>query len=89
MAFDDANLHPLATRKGHTVWRYDTPDLATDVDTTDYFLDAVSKVGLRDFIQANTNSGGTNSSGMFIVVANSGASIDTANLSSFGLANAD
>jgi hypothetical protein len=42
-----------------------------------------------DFIMANTNTGGTVQSGMFIVKSNTGTVVDTANFADLGALNGD
>jgi hypothetical protein len=42
-----------------------------------------------DFIVANTNTGGTILSGVFVVKSNTGTVVDTANILDFGALNTD
>jgi hypothetical protein len=89
MAYDSNNLSALTYANGFTLWHYKTPDAATDVDTTGYFNDAYNMLRVGDFIFANTNVGGTISSGVFIVASNVGGVVDVSNITGFGPANSD
>jgi hypothetical protein len=89
MAYDPNNLSALSYANGFTLWRYKTPDLSADIDTTGYFNEAANMLRIGDFIMANTAINATVSSGVFIVRANSEIGVDVANISSFGLANTD
>jgi hypothetical protein len=89
MAYAPNNLSALAYANGFTLWHYKTPDLALEVDTAGYFNAAATMLRAGDFIMANTNTGGTVQSGMFIVKSNTGAVVDTANIADFGALNSD
>lgn len=89
MAYAPKNLSALAYANGFTLWHYKTPDPAQDVDTAGYFNGAAAMLRPGDFIMANTNTGGTVQSGMFIVRSNTGAVVDTANIADFGPLNTD
>jgi hypothetical protein len=89
MAYAPKNLSALAYANGFTLWHYKTPDPALQVDTAGYFNSAATMLRAGDFIMANTNTGGTVQSGMFIVRSNTGTVVDTANIADFGSINTD
>jgi hypothetical protein len=89
MAYAPKNLSALAYANGFTLWHYKTADPAIQVDTTGYFNGAATMLRAGDFIMANTNTGGTVQSGMFIVRSNTGTVIDTANIADLGSVNTD
>jgi hypothetical protein len=89
MAYAPKNLSALAYANGFTLWHYKTPDPALQVDNAGYFNGAVTMLRAGDFIMANTNTGGTVQSGMFIVKSNTGTVVDVANIADFGSLNTD
>jgi hypothetical protein len=89
MAYAPKNLSALAYANGFTLWHYKTTDPALQVDTTGYFNGAATMLRAGDFIMANTNTGGTVQSGMFIVRSNTGTVVDTANIADLGSVNTD
>lgn len=89
MAYSPKNLSALAYANGFTLWHYKTPDQAFQVDNAGYFNGAVTMLRAGDFIMANTNTGGTVQSGMFIVKSNTGTVVDVANIADFGSLNTD
>ncbi|MGC1953945.1 MAG: hypothetical protein WA970_15530 [Gammaproteobacteria bacterium] len=89
MAYAPKNLSALAYANGFTLWHYKTADPALQVDTTGYFNGAATMLRAGDFIMANTNTGGTVQSGMFIVRSNTGTVVDTANIADLGSVNTD
>jgi hypothetical protein len=89
MAYSPKNLSALAYANGFTLWHYKTTDPALEVDTAGYFNSAVTMLRAGDFIMANTNTGGTMQSGMFIVKSNTGTVVDVANVADFGSVNTD
>jgi hypothetical protein len=89
MAYASKNLSALAYANGFTLWHYKTADPALQVDTTGYFNGAATMLRAGDFIMANTNTGGTVQSGMFIVRSNTGTVVDTANIADLGSVNHD
>jgi outer membrane protein assembly factor BamB len=89
MAYDASNLSALTYANGFTLWHYKTPDPALQVDTAGYFNSAATMLRAGDFIMANTNTGGTVQSGMFIVRSNTGTVVDTANIADLGSDNTD
>lgn len=56
--FKARNLRVLAYVNGFTLWHYITPDVAADVDTLGYFVDARDMLRVGDIIIANTNRDG-------------------------------
>jgi hypothetical protein len=89
MAYNANNLSALAYANGFTLWHYKTIDPAVTVDTAGYFNGATTMLRAGDFIMANTNTGGTVQSGMFVVKSNTGAVVDTANIADFSALNSD
>ena len=89
MAYAPKDLSALAYANGFTLWHYKTADPALQVDTTGYFNGAATMLRAGDFIMANTNTGGTVQSGMFIVRSNTGTVVDTANIADLGSVNTD
>ena len=89
MAYSSKNLSALAYANGFTLWHYKTPDLALEVDTAGYFNGAATMLRAGDFIMANTNTGGTVQSGMFIVKSNNGTVVDVGNIADLGSVNTD
>lgn len=89
MAFKLKDLSVLAYANGFTLWHYKTADLDTDVDTANYFAEAVDMLRVGDMIFANTNTGATASGGIFRVVSNTGTAVDVANMTVVGTANTD
>jgi hypothetical protein len=89
MAYAPKNLSALAYANGFTLWHYKTTDLPAEVDTAGYFNGAATMLRSGDFIMANTNTGGTVQSGMFIVTSNTGTVVDIANIADFGALNTD
>jgi hypothetical protein len=89
MAYSPKNLSALAYANGFTLWHYKTPDPALEVDTAGYFNGAVTMLRAGDFIMANTNTGGTLQSGMFIVKSNTGTVVNVANIADFGSLDTD
>jgi len=72
-----------------SLWAFSTTDGSSIVDTTGYFDEVANQLRVGDFVLANTSTGGTVSSGMYMVRSNTGAVVDVANITSFGLANTD
>jgi hypothetical protein len=89
MAYAPKNLSALAYANGFTLWHCKTPDLPAEVDTSGYFNGAATMLRTGDLIMANTNTGGTVQSGMFIVKSNTGTVVDTANFADLGALNGD
>lgn len=89
MAYNAKNLSVLAYANGFTLWHYTTTDLATAVDGAGYFSGATDMVRVGDMILANTDTGGANATGVFVVAANAGGVVDAANMVPFNGANTD
>jgi len=89
MAYNPNHLSALAYANGFTLWHYRTPDPAVTVDTAGYFNGATTMLRAGDFIMANTNTGGTVQSGVFVVKSNTGTVVDTANISDWSALNTD
>jgi hypothetical protein len=89
MAYAPKDLSALAYANGFTLWHYKTPDPALQVDTAGYFNGAATMLRAGDFIMANTNTGGTVQSGVFIVKTNTGTVVDVSNLADLGALNTD
>ena len=87
--FKARNLSVLAYANGFTLWHYITPDLATDVDTSNYFSEARDMLRTGDFIIANTNRDATMSGGMFVVASAGAAGVDVRDMTAIGSANTD
>jgi hypothetical protein len=87
MAFKLKDLSVLAYANGFTLWHYRTADPDTEVDDTDYFLEAIDMLRPGDMILANTGEGTAPKGGIFRVVANTGTSIDAANMTEVGATN--
>ena len=89
MAYNAKNLSVLAYANGFTLWHYTTADAATAVDNSGYFNGAADMVRVGDMILANTDTGGSYASGVFVVAANSGSVVDVANMAQFNGSNTD
>ena len=89
MAYDPNSLSALAYANGFTLWHYRTPDAAGAVDTTGYFNAAANMLRIGDFILANTATGGTIQSGVFIVNSNAGGVVDVSDITTFGDSDGD
>jgi hypothetical protein len=90
MAYDSKSLSVLAYANGFTLWHYSTTESAATADTSGYFNGAADMLRVGDMILANTDTGGaTPGAGLFVVVTNVANTVDVANLTPFGSANAD
>ena len=89
MAFRAKDLSSLTYANGFTLWHYRSTDIATDIDTTGYFNPAAAMVRVGDFLLVNTNTGGTSSHGIMVVVANANGVVDVANLTNVAATNTD
>ena len=89
MAYLSKSLSVLAYANGFTLWHYATIDLAIDVDTAGYFNDAAGLLRVGDMIMANVDTDGTPQSGIFVVNANDGTTVDTANMTQLDSADTD
>lgn len=84
MAFQSKDLSVLAYANGFTLWHYATTDVGSDVDTAGYFNDASDMVRVGDMMLANVDTDGTPASGIYLVNANSGGTVDIADLTAVG-----
>jgi hypothetical protein len=89
MAYLAKNLSVLAYANGFTLWHYTTPDTAATVDTAGYFNDAALVLRVGDMIFANVETGGTMKGGLFLVNANSGGTVDVADMTGIGGTDTD
>jgi len=89
MAYNAKNLSVLAYANGFTLWHYTTADAATAVDSSGYFNGATDMVRVGDMILANSDTGASYASGVFVVAANSGGTVDVANMTQFNGSNTD
>lgn len=89
MSYLSRDLSVLAYANGFTLWHYSTPDAHTAVRAAGYFNAASHMLRLGDMILANTGVGGTPVSGIFLVNANAGGTVDTADLTQVGTADTD
>ncbi len=89
MAYLSKNLSVLAYSNGFTLWHYTTPDTATTVDTSGYFNAASDMVRVGDMILANTDTGASIATGVFVVASNTASVVDVANLTQMNSTNTD
>ncbi|MBP7337368.1 hypothetical protein [Niveispirillum sp.] len=89
MSYLPRDLSVLAYANGFTLWHYSTPDAHTAVRAAGYFNAASHMLRLGDMILANTGVGGTPVSGIFLVNANAGGTVDTADVTQVGTADTD
>lgn len=89
MAFQSKDLSVLAYANGFTLWHYTTTDIATDIDTTNYFNTAANMIRVGDMIMANVDTDGTPAAGLFLVNTNSSGVVDVSDLTTFGAADTD
>lgn len=90
MAFNKDNLSLVNySGNGFHIWHYTSTDAADAIDTSGYFNLASSEMNIGDVIFANTATGGTAVYGIFVVRANSGGTVDVANMVSFSGSNTD
>jgi hypothetical protein len=89
MAFQSKNLSVLAYANGFTLWHYTTTDLAADVDSAGYFNAAADMVRVGDMILANVDTLGTPASGIYLVNANAGGTVDAADMTAVGGTDTD
>ncbi len=89
MAFQSNDLSVLAYANGFTLWHYTTTDTAGEVDTAGYFNNAADMIRVGDMIMANADTDGTPASGIFLVNANSGGTVDVADMTAVGGTDTD
>ena len=80
MSYQSRDLSVLAYANGFTLWHYTTTDSAADVDSAGYFNGASDMIRVGDMIMANVDTGGTPASGIFLVTANAGGTVDVADM---------
>lgn len=78
MAFNRDNLARLGTANSNAgaLWMYKTADTIADVNTADYFLDAIDEIKLNDVIFVVSSTGGTPVVTITYCNANNGTAID-------------
>ena len=89
MAYVSKNLSVLAYSNGFTLWHYTTTDAATTVDTSGYFNSAADMVRIGDMVLANTDTGNSYATGIFVVASNTGGVVDVANMTQVNSSNTD
>jgi len=90
MAFTKSNLSLVSySGNGFHIWHYTSTDAATTIDGAGYFNNASSEMNVGDVIFANTDTGGTPVYGIFVVNANSGGTVDVANIVSLSGTDSD
>ena len=89
MAYVSKNLSVLAYSNGFTLWHYTTTDTATTVDTSGYFNSAADMVRVGDMILANTDTGNSYATGIFVVASNGNGVVDVANMTQVNSSNTD
>jgi hypothetical protein len=81
MAFVYTDLSCIGSGNGFKLWAYTTTDTAATCDTANYFLDAVDRLSVGDWILLQATTGGTREDGILIVNARSASAVDTSNFS--------
>jgi hypothetical protein len=76
MAFDSTKLARMGHANGITFWIYKTDDLPADVDTQDYFIEAITQINEGDIIYTLADQAGAKAFGFFICSLNDGTNID-------------
>ncbi len=89
MAYLSKNLSVLAYSNGFTLWHYTTTDAASAVDSSGYFNSAADMVRVGDMILANTDTGNSCATGVFVVASNTGTVVDVANMTQLNSSNTD
>ena len=84
MAYESKNLSVLAYANGFTLWHYATTDAAADVDTAGYFDAAGDMLRVGDMVLANADTDGAPVSGILLVNANAGGTVDVGDLAPVG-----
>ena len=79
MAFSASGLTNLATASGVNLWNYTTADTIADVNTADYFLDAIDMIRVNDVMIVVTSTGGTPVVSHAYCNSNTGSAIDIVN----------
>jgi len=90
MAFVKADLTLVNySGNGFHIWHYKSDDASTVIDGAGYFNDASSEMNVGDMIFAHTDADGTPVFGIFAVNANSGGTVDVANIVSLSGTDSD
>jgi len=90
MAFNKDNLSLVNySGNGFHIWHYTSTDASTVIDGAGYFNEASSEMNVGDVIFANIATGGTPVYGIFVVNANSGGTVDVANMVSLSATDSD
>lgn len=79
MAFSASGLTNLATASGVNLWNYTTADAIADVNTADYFLDAIDMIRANDVMIIVSSTGGTPVVSHAYCNSNTGTAIDIVN----------
>ena len=79
MAFSASSLTNLATASGVNLWHYTTADTIADVNTADYFLDAINMIRANDVMMIVTSTGSTPVVSHAYCNSNTGTAIDIVN----------
>jgi hypothetical protein len=89
MPYQSQDLSVLAYANGFTLWHYTTGDAHTAVRVAGYFNAVSHMLRVGDMILANTGVGGTRVSGILLVNANAGGTVDVADMTQVGTADTD
>lgn len=79
MAFTRSTLARSSSHANSNVpvtWNYTTTDALADVNTADYFLDAINELQAGDLIYGVTSTGTTSVHAHYLVLSNDGTAID-------------
>lgn len=78
MAFNRDYLARIgsANTNANAIWMYTTADTIADVNTADYFLEAIDEIRLNDVIFVVSSTGGTPVATITYCNANDGSTID-------------
>ena len=79
MAFSASGLTNLATASGVNLWNYTKADAIADVNTADYFLDAIDMIRVNDVMIIVSSTGGTPVVSHAYCNSNTGTAIDIVN----------
>lgn len=79
MAYSASGLTNLATASGVNLWNYTTADAIADVNTADYFLDAIDMIRTNDVMIIVSSTGGTPVVSHAYCNSNTGTAIDIVN----------
>lgn len=79
MAYSASGLTNLATASGVNLWNYTTADTIADVNTADYFLDAIGMIRKNDVMIIVSSTGGTPVVSHAYCNSNTGSAIDIVN----------